>query len=165
MRPQLFERHGKVSHHRRAHPLTHLLVGNSGDRDVAHGRMGAQRFLDLDRSELLSPAVDGVAEPAAGVDVSVDIPPCEVAGMQPAFGDVLDGVHPQLADNSGLDVGPRVRIDHADLNPGQRLPDRAHPVGIAVILRQQGGVGAERFGLAKHVGKRDMRQGGHCPAH
>src|SRR6185312_17403837 len=117
-----------ASHYRRAHPLTHLVISDAGDRDVAHRGMGAQCLLDLDRPELFPSAVDGVAEPSAGVDVSIGIPPSEVAGMQPAFSDVLAGVHPQLADSASLDLGPRGGIDDAYVNPGQRLAHRSDPV-------------------------------------
>ena len=53
----------------------------------------------------------------------------------------------------GFDVDARVGVDHPDLDPGQRPADRPHAVRIAMIVGQQGRVGAEGLGLAEHVGE------------
>ncbi len=165
VRPQILERHRAAGHHRGTHPLTHLVIGDTGDGDVADRGMGTQGLLDLDRPELLSPAVDGVLQPTTRVDVAIGVEACEIACVQPSFGHVGAAVHPQLADGSRFDIDAGVRVDHPDLNAGQRPPHRSHPVGIVVIGWQQGRVGAKGFRLTKHVGERHIRHCGHCRAH
>ena len=74
-------------------------------------------------------------------------------------------VHPQLADRSGLDIDPGVRVDDSDLDTRQRSAHGPDTVGVAMIVWQQSRVGAQGLGLTKHVGERHMRQRGHRPLH
>src|SRR5262245_39386748 len=122
--------------------------------------MRPNRLFHLDGAELLSPAVDGVLQSARGIDVAVGVLSCEVPGLQPAVGDVLACVHPELADGIWLDVGSGVGVQNPYLHTGQRPANGPNAFGVTMVLRQQRGVCAKCLSLTEDVGKAHMRERG-----
>ena len=114
-------------HHERAHALAGARIGCGDDRDVDDRGVLVERFLDLQRRDVLGVADDDVLDPTGHAHVAVGVDDPEVAGAEPAVGVERGGVErgvdvpeealrtaePELALLAGRAL-PLVAGDHAD---------------------------------------------------
>ncbi len=86
--------------------------------------------------------------------------PSSASGVDGGPGALLD---PKLPDRSGRDRLAGCRVDHPDLDPGQRSAHRGQPLGRVVTGREDGDR-AKGLGLAEGVGQPHAGQSNGCRA-
>ena len=159
-----------AGHHHRDRDLAELLVRSSGDSGVAHPGHPGEHGLDLAGVHVLPAPDDHVVAPTGDPQVAGVIAAGEVAGAVPAVAKHLCGglrlvvvtqhhvraVDPDLADRTGRHLVAGVRVDHAQVQSGQRQTART---GHPLTARPHGGDRPAHFGAAVVVGELDTEGG------